>query len=333
MPYIEKLVTIYARHSVTDVKTQPKFIEDVFGKPLAELALLPGFSKEQELVEGLKLQIEDHKAEFETPDKKAQIGNCLRQLLSLVLYENAEVSMVNLKMSTLRQLFLEIYGSKNWSPPELRHFEFIYERLKDWNSYFLSYTNQGGKILNARYKAIIDLYTAPDVLAKRNPEQDNILVDAIVNCLRRRLIVRRSFYDKENIKVGDNLEDKITPAASKTFAFVQLVHLETFDVSKPVNWPYKEYEVFHKYNEQELKDREEYRQVFKKRFAAILAGEKSDLQPSLVPWSYELWLKRIFVESHYLTLPCQVDPFEEAMKELAGTIVNVAFQIIDNIPS
>ena len=130
-----------------------------------------------------------------------------------------------------------------------------------------------------------------------------------------------------------NLDDKITPAASKTFAFIQLVQLETFDVSREVNWSYKEYQIFHKHNELELSGRDEYRQVFKKRFAAILAGERGDLQLSLIPWDYELWFNRIFGEKHFLTLPFQSDLFGDTMKQLADAIVNVTLQIIDNVPS
>jgi len=333
MSYIDDLIPIYAKHPVAEVKAQPRFIEGAFGRPLSELALLPGFSKDQEFVESLKSQIEDHKAEFETADKKVQIGKCLRSLFNFVLFDKAELSTVNLKVETARRLFVEIYAETNWSVSQRRHFDFVCERLKEWNSYFLSYTNQGGKIVNVKYKAVIDVYTAPDVLAKRDRDQHNILADAIVNCLRRRLLVRRSFYDKDNIGAGDNLDDKITPAASKTFAFVQLVQLETFDVSREVNWSYKEYQIFHKHNELELNGRDEYRQVFKKRFAAILAGERGDLQLSLIPWDYELWFNRIFGEKHFLTLPLQSDLFEDTMKQLADAIVNVTLQIIDNVPS
>ncbi len=333
MSYIEQLVPLYANYDVADVKANPELIEKAFGKPLQELAKVSGFPKEQEFVESLKMRIEANKNHLDTPDKNAQIGKCLRLLLQLVLFDQAEPSTVKLKMETLRDLFIKMYAEGNgWSKGQRLHFDFVFERLKEWNSYFLSYTNEGGKIINAKYKNVIKTFADPVVLRERDWNTHNILADAIVNLLRKRL-PRRGFYDKEKINVGANLDDEITPAASKTFAFVQLVQLETFDTSKPVNWSFREYQIFQKYNELELNDRAEYRQIFKKRFVAILAGDKHQIQLLLLPFEFEPWSNRIFSEAHFLTISGKSSNFEGDIQKLYEAIVNLAHQIIDNVPT
>lgn len=329
MSNIQQLILIYASHTVQEVKNQPELIEGKVGKTLQELAKTD-FPKDQELVESLKRGIEGH-AELNTADKKAQIGKCLRLLYSMV-FGRGEASTIVLRMDTAAQLLTQMYAG-GWSADQHRHFDFAFQLLKEWNNYFLSYTNDGGKIVNAKYKAVVDLFTEPAVLTKRNKESDNVLADAIVYSLKIRSLSRRSFYDKESIKVGDNLQDKILPAASKTFAFVQLVHLETFDTTGEVNWPFTEYQIFNAHNESEMSSQQAYRDVFKGRFAAILAGEKADLQLAVVPFEYEVWFNRIFSDTHFLTLPTDTASFERTMQELSAAIVNITYGIIDNIPA
>jgi hypothetical protein len=71
-----------------------------------------------------------------------------------------------------------------------------------------------------KWLACLNRCSDADVIKQCDPDEDNLLVEAIVKCLRRRLL-NRSFYDKHDIKVGDNLNFKIGPACNNTFAFVQ----------------------------------------------------------------------------------------------------------------
>jgi hypothetical protein len=326
------LISIYAQHTVAEVKAQPDLLENAFGKSLKDLALLPSFPADQEFVEKLKLPI-DQQQIFQTADRKAQIGQCLKWLLRTVMFDKAPPSTVALEMDTLKDLFLKMYGEGNWSAPQREHFDFVFERLKEWNSYFLSYTNEGAKIVNERYKNAIQLYTPPDILNKRDREKDNLLADAIVNSLRRRLLSRRGFYDKEKIALGGDITAAIEPAAGKTFAFIQLVQLETFDISKPENWSYKEYQLFQAHSDKELMGRNQYREVYGMRFAPILAGKEKDLYlKDLMPWDYELWIGHIFTRTHFVELPVEAEAFDNAMNELRETIVHLMYQIIDNVP-
>ena len=83
---LKKLIILYATHSVANVKEDATLLENTFGKPLEELATEWGFSQHQEIVENLKSLIESREKQLTTADKKAQIVECLKILLNLVVY-------------------------------------------------------------------------------------------------------------------------------------------------------------------------------------------------------------------------------------------------------
>jgi hypothetical protein len=338
MSYIPQLVSVFARHSVDDISKKPELLENAFGTPLADLKNQQGFPEERELVERMKRIVErlEQDPQFDLADKKAQVSRSLRALFRFVRYENAPASTVLLRLDTLRDLLLARYTVNNeWTPQQRAHFDFVYERLREWKTYFLSYTNEGGKIINTTFKDVVDLYTAPEVLADRDRTRDNILADAIVNSLRKRLGSRGSFFDKKDIGLAQNLDDAITPAATKTFAFVQLVHLETFDSTVGrVNWAWKEYTLFETYTEQQLRDHQEYREVFDSRFAPVLTASKAALKRQLaeIPWDYDFWYQRIFEKAKFLELPVSTASFDSTMDDLSAGIVNLTYKIIDNVP-
>jgi hypothetical protein len=326
---LDKLVTLYAKHSVDKLKSDPKLLEQAFGKSHDELAREWGFPEDQALVENLRLQIENRKAKLATPDRAQQIAECLKMLLKFAMYDKE--STRDLKIETIAGLFEQMFFA-GWSGPQQAHFGFVKEKIKRWNSYFISYTNDSAKATNKIYGSVIDLYIDAEVIKQRNPDKDNLLVDAIVNRLRKRLL-NRSFYDKHDIKLGDDLKLKIGPACKNTFAFVQLVQLETFDVLKKVNYCFEEYNLFSNANEEEITAHTEYRDVFRKRFFAILAGDTPDqVRPPDLPYDYEPWSDRIFAEQHRMTLPKDSGEFDKTVARLADELLNVKYQIMANVP-
>jgi hypothetical protein len=331
---LKKLIILYATHSVANVKEDATLLENTFGKPLEELVTEWGFSQNQEIVENLKSLIESREKQLTAPDKKAQIVECLKILLNLSIYDNSIKSTIELKMDIMRELFFRmIVVPQNWSDGQKKHFDFVFNLLKDWNCYFISYTNDGAKAINKKFDQVINLYVDKSVLDKRDWNRDNLLADAIVNRLKRENL-RLSFYDKENIKVGDNLEDKIKPACKKTFAFVQLVQRETFYAIDRTNWCFEEYQIFLQSDKEKLKDNVQYKQIFRKRYNTILTDiDKENLLPADNPYEYESWIQRIFKEEHFLVLPSDADNFDITVHKLACEIVNLKYQFIANVPS
>jgi hypothetical protein len=336
--YIPQLVAVFANTPVATVLKNPALLEQAFGNtPIAELKQRQGFPEQREMVERLKRIVErmEEDKEFDKADRRAQVSRSLRALFRFVRFENVPKTTVDLRMDTLRDLLLARYTPKGeWTEEQRKHFDFVYERLKRWNTYFLSYTNEGGHIVNATFKEVVDLYTEPEVLSARDRARHNILADAIANSLRKRLGSRGSFFDKKDIKAGMDLDGTITPAATRTFAFVQLVQIETFDSTREVNWSWKEYNLFDTYNESELQDHEEYRDVFDARFTPLLTTSKEDFEQQLpdISWDYDLWYQRIFEKAKFLQIPVSAASFHQTMGELSDGIVNLTYRIIDNVP-
>ena len=325
---LDKLVTLYAKQSVDEINNDPTLLEQSFGKSHDELAQEWGFSEEQLSVSELKLWIESHRAELTTSDNARQIAECLKMVLNVAM--NTPEKTRDSKMNITANLFEQMF-SACWSGPQKVHFGFVKEKIKRWHSYFISYTNDGAKVTNAKYQSVIDVYVDTDVI-ERKRDKENLLVEAIVNLLRTRL-PSRSFYDKQNIKLGDDLNLHIGPACKNTFAFVQLVQLDAFNPLQDLNWCFEEYQQFLKGNEQDVKAHVQYRDVFRQRFCAILAGDKrADVCPSPPPWKYEPWINRIFQQQHYVPLPKDPKEFDVTIMELVDGLFHVHNQIIENVP-
>jgi hypothetical protein len=329
--YIAPLVKLYAHNTIEQINGGPNLLEQAFGKPADELAKEWGFAESKSLVENLRQEIEHRRAYLSTPDIRLQISECLKMLLQIAMYDKGPKSTRDLKIDTMSALFREMFLNQ-WSAQQQEHFSFVFDKIKQWNTYFISYTNEGAKQIYHAYQSVIDLYVDPETIKKRDSEKDNLLAEAIVHRLRKRLL-NRSFYDKENVKYGDDLKLKIGPACSNAFGFLQLVQLETFDVLKNVNWCFEEYQLFQEGNEKEIKTHEDYRPVFRKRFAAMIAGEKQkEVCPPIMPFKYGDWAGRIFTEQRYAKLPKEPKAFDEVISDIADSLIDLKYQIIDSVP-
>ena len=333
MSQLEQLIRLYASHTVAEIASDPKILEQEFGKPIHELALAPGFSAVQDFVKTIKSSIEDDKDRYETGDRAQQIREGLKSVLRLAVYDASEPAIVAKKIDTLRDLFVLMHADV-WTAEQRQHFDFVASCMRDWATYFLSYTNSGATILNDKYKRIISVYADPEVRKKRDRDKDNILADAIVHGLERRRLNRRSFYDKRTIEAGDYVAEAIAPAATRTIAFLQLIQPETFNPGKPVNWSHKEFELFRQYNEEQLKAHEAYRAAFETRFIAILLGEPEELavEDYKIPAEFRSWKKHVFEEAHFLKLPAKKRSFDDVMVQIEDAIIYRAYKIIENVP-
>jgi hypothetical protein len=333
MSHLPQLISIYAARPIADVAANPAILETAFGQSLDALALLPGFAADQEFVREQKSLIEASLPRLDTADRSQQIGQCLRELLQLAIYDDAPATTVMLKFDTVRDLLLAMYAA-NWNKDQREHFAFVAARLRGWRTYFLSYTNSGATIVNDKYKSIISRYVDPQTRQARSREQDNLLADAIIHELQRRRMNRRSFYDKRAIEPGDPLRSTIQPAATETLAFLQLIQLDIFTKPPAENWPFQEYQFFEGYNADLAADRQRYRQAFDTRYIAILAGkpEEVTLDDMATPPAYRLWKTRILQAAHFLELPASKQKFEAIITELQRAILSRAYRLIDMVP-
>ena len=287
MSYIPRFIKLYADPvAAARIKSDPKVFEEAFGEPVDVLVKRPGFSSQQDFVGSLWDEIQnDHAAHYDKPDTTQQIIECLKRLMQVAIYD--EPSSAALKIRTLRRLFIRIYSQARtkWTRAQLRHVWFVSERLAGWKTYFISYTNSGATIVNDEYKSVIRVWADPKVRQSRNPDEDNILVDAMINWFSRNRLSHRSFYDKKAIEAGDYLEEAITPAIKNTLAFVQLVQLDTFSTAAKVNWSYAEYDLFNRCTERMI----EIRKQSSPRFREVRQQTDERLKTILTPEQWSQW--------------------------------------------
>jgi len=325
--YQEKLIKLYAKNSVEKISANPLLLEETFGIKLNDLAQVWGFSADQERIQKLKVKVEERSNEF-TVDARRQIIVALQILLEMAMFPEVDVAI---KMDIMQALFLHMFES--WSAQQVKHFTFVCELLKEWDSYFISYTNHNAMVVNDKYKAVIRR-NFPRETIKAYREKYNLLAEAIFGQLRKSNL-NRGFFDRQNIKAGDDLDGTITPAASKTFAFIQLVQPETFMAAPDRdNWCFKEYQAFLGANSAQLQSRQEYTELFDKRFKAVLAGDgEEDIIPPILPKPFIAWKERIFDKAHHIALPNDPDGFEKAMRDVAYAIADLHNQILSSVPA
>lgn len=342
--YLDQMIKVYASHPLSELDAEPGPITQEFGsQTLEELAKKPGFSADQELVRDFKRRVEcceqEHAKEGLTLGKmqaQEQISACLRFLLDFAqeVLEDFSESMARPRIAIMKKLLFEMFGTGYWNKDQIDHFDFVTEKIEGWHNCFVSYTNKGSQIVNAAYRRVVATFVPASERRRLVKEGSNVLAEAIVRCLRREQITR-CFYDKEDIKSGDDLNDEITPACTKTFTFVQLVQRELFDQHAAKNWCFEEYHKFLESGIRLVSERERYRLVFRKRLKPVLAGaSRENVNPAgeLRP-EHRTWRNQILDQKRFLPLPITADEFDQTMHELAGQIVSLKFSIIDNVPA
>lgn len=325
---LDTLIEVYARHKVDEIRRDRTILEGAFGRKLDQLEDDIDFPTLQNFVEERRKRIDDTEDGWRVADRQAQIGACLRLVWNAAPPGGASESTVELRMDVMARLFMRMFHDK-WSVQQVAHVEFVLGMLKGWKAFFLSYTNRSTKPFNDNYADVIRAFVEPTILDSRDWGRDNLVAEAVQNLLRR-LNLHHGFYDKVNIQVSDNLEDKIRSAVGESFMFVQVVQRDTFSTAPPPpNWCFEEYTVFQRLGERTLTDRQSYREVFRKRFAPLLIDDK---QPVQWPFEYEPWLRRAYSEQRYERLPTTAEAFDAAIHRLAKEIVNLHGQIIDCVP-
>src|SRR5687767_7728398 len=103
MEYRDKLVPLYAKHGVAQIRKQRELLEKEFGKSLEELAADWDFPPAQAFVEELQQMIDDAQG-LRTPDAKRQVYESLDLLLNFAMFDESAKATRDLKLETLKAL-------------------------------------------------------------------------------------------------------------------------------------------------------------------------------------------------------------------------------------
>lgn len=329
--YRSQLINLYAQHDVQAID-QPK-METATGTSFMTLLQSPLFRSENSMIADLKMSIERKQTDMTTGDPRLQIVASLKLLHNAsLLWAETGLAFEN-KLDLLRDLLLAYYrGGAQWTTEQHAHFRFMYDNLKNWKSYFISYGNSQSRRVNERYREVIAHYVGEPTLKTRDWNQQNILPDAIVMCLQHSNLLKY-FYDRLHIQSGDALRSSINAAAAGAFSLLQLIQTDTF-VKRSPNWPHEEYEIFEKSNAQTLALRAHYQAWMEKRFVALLTEDDVRLlRPRLLPFEYEIWAHRIFIEKRHEVLPTEPTAFLGLVRKVADAMIDLQLGLIEAVPA
>jgi hypothetical protein len=329
----DTLIALYAAHTTSELRDSGKLFTDAFGTDRDALLASDAYKELKQIVHEQKELIEQREQRYldqhGTPlgDPKAQLSVALRHLWTSALFKDTADILYKKKMDVLYELLVAKYaeGTPPWPDPYQKHLEFLHPRIRDWNLFFLSYTNTGANRINGLYDAMIQglidsKQLQPTLLTAEARKESNLLAEIIFQQLEFNN-VRRGFYDKRKIDAGQVLTDEVKKACTSSFLFIQLVTRESLSFQAS-NWPFDEYRLFKEANDALLKGYKNYSGVLQNRYLFTLAGGKlAQVQPKGLPpnYQYEDWYTHIG-KVHYEAPPNDPTLFQTAIDDIASSI-------------
>jgi len=330
----DTLIALYAKHGTKKLSEAGTLFTEAFAAFGADREALLAIDPYKQLKESIRVQqdrIEKREQRYEKQsgaslkdNPRAQLSVALQHLWSSALFRNAADQLYKEKIQILYDLLVARYVKGTpWPDPYTKHLEFLYPRIRDWYLFFFSYTNTGANRINTLFKetiqGMIDGKAAPVLLTEEARRQNNLLAEIVFQQLNINN-VQRGYFDKRDIEAGQVLTDEIKEACAKSFLFIQLVTTESlsFRVS---NWPFDEYQLFKKANDDLQEQYKKYSPVLRNRFVFALAGGTlTEVQPEGGPPNddYDDWYAHIGQVRHETLTNDTM--FSMAIRKIAGSV-------------
>ena len=313
-PILERLIDLYTLYASADVESNGgRLLLEWFGVSSHEALLaLDGYDEAFAQVSGcadlLRRLTERYK------NKGEQVIESLRLLRRMT--DDAES---DIRIITLRRLIEGRLYNRLWDSPEQTAYDQKKELL-EWKDFFLSYTNRDGAT-NERFRALVKSCFSKYPLTGGN---FNYVAQVISHHLQGYQHLS-GFFDRDKLKVGEDIQEKVDEYCRRCFAFVQLVEPLTFSREPPKNW------CFHEYQQFSANSKISKALGNKDRHCFVLIDEKlKDLLPANIPPVYAEWSARM---GRVLTI--SISGYKRnavlmpQLKEIAKQILKVRAEIID----
>lgn len=191
--------------------------------------------------------------------------------------------------------------------------------IGEWFDVFISYTNRDALATNQSYARLVCYEWGCRINPADTPT--NYIASTIAKYLRQNNL--RSFFDYDNLKCGDVIEDEIRTLSSSSIAFVQLLEPRVFEEPTPPkkNWCNEEFKEFSNSQPPCVE-----RAATHNRFFFVLArgDELEDILPARRPDSYSGWINEASRRLH-LALNSYQDDFDALRRDVRG----IAYEILD----
>jgi hypothetical protein len=313
MDPLAELVQLYSDHSIHAIEGSGSLLLQHFQQPTPEgLLAIPGYKETFSLVSACAASV-DAIATRES-DPAAQVRASVR-LLRRMIDDGEPAKKLDISRSLVQG---RLYRS--WSPAHQQ----LYEQkcaILEWRDFFVSYTNRDAPATNGQFRELIRscLGQAP----KGADNQMNYVARVITRHLRRYQGLS-GFFDEDNLKVGENIQNQVDQYCARAFAFVQLIEPLALEREPPINWCFYEYSEFSR-NPAVIgllgnKDR---------HFFILAGGKLEAVQPANLPAAYRPWVDRID-GLRYVSLQNERNTTLRSKIQLIATeIVALRAQIVD----
>ena len=308
-----ELLRLYSDHSTQEIETDGGLLLRHFQAPNPEaLIAIQGYKEAFSLVSACAALI-DALVERER-DPEQQVRASVRLLRRMI--DDGESSK---KIDVTRNL-VEGRLFKGWPRAQ----QALYDSKKailEWRDFFVSYTNRDAPATNNRYRLLIRSCLGQIPTGDQN--QCNYLARVVTRHLRRYQGLS-GFFDEDNLRVGENIQNAVDHYCKRAFALVQVIEPLALEKEPPRNWCFYEYSQF-SLNPDIVrllgnKDR---------HFFILTGGGVEDVRPANLAQGYGEWVSRIG-GSKYIPLRDERNTILQAkIKTVATEILSLRAEIVD----
>jgi len=187
----------------------------------------------------------------------------------------------------------------------------------------MSYTKRDAPAINEQFGDLIK--SCFRKLPEGSELGNNHLARVITRHLRRYQHLS-SFFDEDNLPVGEDIEDSVDSYCTWAFALVQLIEPLSFDREPPRNWCLREYRKFSE-NPNLLRllgDKDRH-------FFILIDPRLSAIQPAALSSRFSDWIARInrLKQTHIILADERNTTLSEKIQGIAKQILALRTEIID----
>lgn len=325
---VESLVRMFGENTLSDIESQIEpLIKKYFDAEWDAVYQQDFFTRHYELLRGYRKKMDELTAS--SINTKEKITAALNFCWKEANFNKSEATVFVSKMELFNRLVNEMLKNE-WTPKQQEHFNTVAGIFRDYNNYFLSYTNHLAQAINQAYKIIYEAILNKEDYSGEDFSKRNLLAKAFHRFLHLKNI-RKGFFDLDSIRLAQGINDKVTENASKSIAFIQLISMASFEYNEP-NWSYIEYMTY-------LKARDAYKEsnTYRSGFSPLLFyvfTEKNALPPeSLIPDDYKAWSVSTKDKLHCdLTAIITYEDFVKEIERLINAIINYKSEMVNSIP-
>jgi hypothetical protein len=247
MTVYNDLINLFAEHAVSEIEgNNGKILTDCFGVATVEdLTKISGYTDNFTLVRECKVDLEKILAR-KLLSAAEQVTACLESLYAYKEAGRADRTQEDRPSptETFRELIKRSVYDTAWSAEECETFDGKYKVIMDWRHFFLSYTNRDAKTTNDTFRELIEsAYSLDEIVTQWTTE--NFVAGAVAKFLKKQNV--SGFFDRNDIKSGDEIASEIRKYCGQCWAFVQIMEEETLVIppAGKLNWCFEEYDEFH----------------------------------------------------------------------------------------